>query len=109
MSTKTIQSAYEKMLQKPENRVSSSGTMRQPMPSSRDVEGAELPLPEQRIDPHEAEENAYLAGIDARMAARKQGVVNENTSSLEKRVKDIEELLVEIMKVQTKLINNDNL
>jgi hypothetical protein len=91
-----VQSAYEKMLQNPDNRVSSSGTMKQPMPSGRDTGGADMTkIPEQKIDPHAAEENSYLAGVDARMAARQQGApVNENTNSLEKRVKEIEELLV---------------
>ena len=105
----SAQSAYEKMLQIPANRVSSSGQMNQPMPSGRDTAGANMSaVSEQKIDPATAEEDAYLRSVDQRMKVRQQGTVNENTNSLEKRVKDIEELLVEIMKVQTKLINEIN-
>lgn len=104
----SVLSAYEKMLQNPKNRVSSSGMIKQPVPGVNEVSGANMSkVPEQKIDPQTAEENAYMAGVDTRMAAR-QRQVNENNDSLEKRVKDIEELLVEVMKTQTKLINKLN-
>ena len=101
--------AYQKMLQNPKNRISTSGQLKQPMPneSTIGVQGADLNnIPGKDVeDPKEME---YLAGIDARIAARKAGQLNENSTGLEKRVKDIEDLLTEIMKTHMKLINKLN-
>ena len=100
-------SAYEKMLRNPENRISTSGMMKQPTPNDANI-GAVADLSEvsgnEKLDPEEA---AYLSGIDARMKARAAGTpMNEGvmTGDLEKRVKQIEELLVEVMKTHMKLI-----
>jgi len=101
--------AYEKMLRNPANRISTSGQLKQPMPNESTIgaAGADLNnIPGKDMGPVDPEEAAYLASVDARMAARRAGQpINESTINLEKRVKDIEELLVEIMKTHTKLIN----
>jgi hypothetical protein len=104
-----VQSAYEKMLQNPDNRVSSAGMMKQPTPGNADTAGADISqvqdVKESGTNPEEA---AYFAGIDARMAARKDGSpVNETLtvkSDVETRLKEVEDLLVEVMKVHMKII-----
>jgi hypothetical protein len=99
----TVQSAYEKMLENPDNRVSSSGMMKQPVPNGAETAGAAVVQENTKEDPQEA---AYMAGIDARMKARATGQVNDTITSpnLETRLKEVEDLLVEVMKVHMKII-----
>jgi hypothetical protein len=113
MSIKGALSAYEKMLQDPANRRSSSGQMKQPMPNSTDTLGADSSqVPEAPVDTSiSAEEMAAMSEIDSRMAARKAGKlppIQEEipvaNSDLERRVTEIEQLLVEVMKTHMKLL-----
>lgn len=106
---------YEKMLTKPENRKSSSGQIRQPSPYDSGKMGADPSVTGENSDVLNAEENAYLASIDQRMAARKAGApINEKSSDtkpdisrivkLEKEVSELQELVTEMMKTHIKLL-----
>jgi hypothetical protein len=103
----SVQSAYEKMLKNPQNRISTSGMMKQPMPNESNI-GATADLSKiPGKDLTDPVEDAYMADVDARMKARASGTpLNEGVmiGSLEKRVKEIEELLVEVMKTHMKLL-----
>ena len=104
---------YEKMLQNPKNRSSSSGTMKQGTPyDSGSGAGVKAPMAEagEKLN---AEEDAYLANIDERMALRKKGesVSESDTTSdvsriviLEKEVKKLQMLMTEVMKAHMQLM-----
>ena len=103
-------SIYEKMLQTPKNRVSSTGTIKQPSPYDSGSIKAPMSEAGEKIN---AEEDAYLASIDQRMAARKKGesVSESDTTSdvsriviLEKEVKELQTLMTEVMKTHMKLL-----
>ena len=115
---------YEKMLQNPANLVSTTGKIKQPMPTAAELSGvtggkkidtSNLPEESKRqgnLEDVSPEEEAFLSTIDKRMAARKRGelpAINEQGGSdrivkLENQVKEIQELLVEVMKTHMKLI-----
>lgn len=116
---------YEKMLKNPKNRVSTSGKLKQPMPSSAEIAGVgggkvdTSSIPEEtqrRSSGVSREEEAFISELDKRMAARQSGgspsssssTLNEASakkiSSLEKRVKELEDTLTEVLKIQTKLL-----
>ena len=99
MSISSTMNIYEKMLQKPKNRISTSGTIRQPTPSDTGIKTS--------VD----EDAAYLADVDRRMALRQKGITednqNEKTSritKLEKEVADLKNLMTEMMKTHMKLL-----
>ncbi len=108
MSIKGALTAYEKMLQNPKNRRSTSGEMKQPMPNSADALGADTSvIPPEVNTGASAEDLADMNAIDARMAARKAGKLQEGpkaSSDLERRVTEIEQLLIEVMKTHMKLL-----
>lgn len=113
MSISSTMNIYEKMLQTPKNRVSSTGTIKQPSPyDSGSGAGVKAPISEagEKLN---AEEDAYLASIDQRMAARKKGesVSESDTTAdvsriviLEKEVKELQMLMTEVMKTHMKLL-----
>ena len=101
---------YQKMLENPDNRKSSSGSMKQPTPYS---DGKQGPGPTESGEPLNAEENAYLESIDQRMAARRKGeAITESETKpevsrivkLEEEVSELKELMVEMMKTHMKLL-----
>jgi len=105
-------SIYEKMLQNPKNRKSTSGTIHQPTPYDT---GASLPVsvPKETGEDLTGEEAAFLANIDSRMAMRAAGKpVNESKTTgdisriaiLEKEVSELKELMTEMMKTHMKLL-----
>jgi len=125
MSNTRAQEIYEKMLKKPENRTNSAGQMKQPSPfddpeiSGSDVDTSKIEETPERAD-ISPEEQSYLSEIDRRMALRKEGklpghpgtrasaqapVDESRIDKLENQVKEMEELLIEIMKAQMKLLN----
>ena len=113
MSLTDISKMYENMLREPENRKSSSGQIRQPSPydSGKMADPSETG---EEPSPVNAEENAYLASIDQRMAARKSGnPITESSETsgdvsrlvkLEKEVSELQELMTEMMKTHIKLL-----
>lgn len=114
MSLTDLSNVYEKMLQNPNNRKSSSGTIKQPTP----YDSGKLIDPnltgEQTGDSHflDAEETAYLADIDKRIALRSAGKeANEGKTKdvsriakLEKDITELQELMTEMMKTHMKLL-----
>ena len=129
MSLDKSQKLYEKMLKKPSNQGSSSGTMRQPTPfddarvtgeiKSGKVDASNIETPEQNTE-HDVspEEQGWLSEIDNRMAARKKGITPADPSTrasaavdesrmdkIELQIKEIQDLLIDIMKAQMKLLN----
>lgn len=129
MSLNKSQELYENMLKKSENRGSSSGTMRQPTPfddpgmsaeiNSGKVDTSNIDTPEQNTE-HDVspEEQAYFSAIDQRMADRQKGklpakagarasarVDESRIDKIEYQVKEMQDLLIEIMKAQMKLLN----
>ena len=112
MSITGAASIYEKMLQNPDNRKSSSGSIKQPTPYDT---GASLPVsvPKSTGEDLTSEEAAYLASIDSRMALRAAGKpVNESKTTgdisriaiLEREVSELKELMTEMMKTHMKLL-----
>jgi len=108
MSITGAASIYEKMLQDPKNRKSSSGTMRQPTPYDA---GASLPASIPAGEELTSDEAAYLANIDSRMALRAAGKpVNETTGDasriikLEQEISELKELMTVMMKTHMKLL-----
>ena len=123
MSLSKSQEIYEKMLKNPKNRTNSSGQMRQPSPfDDPEIRGGDIDTSkiEESQDPKTAdvsqEEQTYLAEIDRRMALRREGkpaadtrasapVDESRIDKIENQVKEMQELLIEIMKAQMKLLN----
>ena len=119
---------YEKMLQNPKNRVSTSGKIKQPMPNAATIKSAaggkvdtsNLPEESKRLEDVSEEEQSYLSAIDQRMMARRKGelpplhagasagagVSEQRIQKLEERLQEMQELLMEIMKAQMHIINN---
>lgn len=108
MSITGAASIYEKMLQNPKNRKSSSGTIHQPTP----YDTGKAPAPARVADHLTSEESAYLSNIDSRMALRAAGKVDESKTTgdisrigiLEKEVSELKELMTVMMKTQMKLL-----
>ena len=116
----SVSDIYQKMLQNPKNRVSSSGTVRQPTPFDS---GGRLPpgvkKPVREGSSVSTEEAAFLNAVDQRLAYKKAnneevGGSPDNESSmvteivsLKSRVKELEELVTVMMKQQMKLMNED--
>ena len=114
---------YEKMLQDPKNRVSSSGKIKQPAPTVSELNGVAAGkkldtsnLPEEsnrqgNLEDISEEEQSYLSAIDKRMALRREGKLPDISSKddrilkLEKQVNEIQELLIEVMKTHMKLLD----
>ena len=114
----SVSDIYAKMLKDPKNRVSSSGSIRQPTPfdSGGGPPGVRRPMDEASMV--SAEEQAFLSAVDRRMAEKKsrgeelgEGTVpeglNEEIISLKGRVKELEELVTVMMKQQMKLMAED--
>jgi hypothetical protein len=118
----SVSEIYEKMLQNPRNRKSSSGEIKQPTPFDG---GGKLPSNvKENIDKSvdiSAEEMAFLNAVDQRIAHKKanneeigkkepsnpSGRLVEEIKSLKSRVKELEELVTVMMKQQMKLMNED--
>lgn len=111
MSLKGTMSIYEKMLQNPENRKSTSGTIKQPTPyDSGDIKspGKQAQQTGEELNP---EESAYLQEIDRRMALRSTGKKVPSNSAedgrikkLEEEVSELKELVMQVMKTHMKLL-----
>lgn len=107
MSLDKYASLYEKMLEKPENRVRSF--MKQPMPG--DIDGINTPVAEAVVPD---EDEAWIREVDQRVVAKKSGVppiVNEGVSlaenritKLEKEINELKELMTTMMKTHMKLL-----
>ena len=112
------------MLENPANRQRSF--MKQPMPGAADIHGANtknLPMEAQqkvsdtRLEDVSEEDQKYLSAIDQRMVARRDGKIPPHATpaapggthgrieKLEKQVSEMQELMMEIIKTQMKLIN----
>ena len=106
-----VMSIYEKMLQDPKNRKVSN--MKQPTPDRAEVCISDNITETKKYDPNED----FFAAVDRRIAEKKKNGIEitpplvEETkvnTGLEKRVKDLEDLVTEMMKTQIKLINKLN-
>ena len=109
MSLTDLSNMYQKMLTKPENRKSSSGEIKQPSP----YDSGPGPVTEGKsTDSLTSDDDAYLADVDKRIAARKAGApINEQPKpetsrlvKLEKEVSELQELMTEMMKTHIKLL-----
>ena len=99
------------MLRDPENRKSSSGTMKQTTPYDSGVQDTAPQATSNSLDTGDV---AYLAEVDRRMAARKAGapiVESGDTSGdgsrimkLERDIFELKELMTEMMKTHMKLL-----
>ena len=104
-----VQNIYEKMLQNPKNRVSSSGTLKQPTPF--DGHDRVVPAKEEKKNTVD-QDDAFFRQVDARMASKKSGSSTpllEQASAgkiakLEARIDELEELVTIMMKQQMKLM-----
>ena len=109
MSLKGTMSIYEKMLQNPENRKSTSGTIKQPTPyDSGDIKSPGKQA-QQTGEELNSEESAYLQEIDRRMALRSAGKEVPSTDDnrikkLEEEVSELKELVMQVMKTHMKLL-----
>lgn len=112
MSLTDLSKMYQKMLEKPGNRKSSSGTIRQPSPYDSG-KMSDPAVTGESSEPLNAEENAYLSSIDERMAARRKGepITESETKpevsrivKLESEVFKLKELMTEMMKTHMKLL-----
>lgn len=121
------QEIYENMLKNPKNRTSSSGQVKQPSPfEDAEIRGGNIDTSkiEESQDPKAGDvsqdEQNYLSEIDRRMKLRKEGkmappadtpagaharVDESRIDKIENQVKEIQDLLMEIMKAQMKLLN----
>ena len=107
MSLKDVSNMYEKMLENPKNRISSSGTIKQPTPFDGQANN-----PISTGEDLNTEETDYLADVDRRMALRAAGEeVNESETEedvriakLEKDITELQELMTEMMKTHMKLL-----
>ena len=111
MSLTDLSKMYERMLRDPENRKSSSGTMKQTTPYDSGVQDT---APQDTSNSLDTGDVAYLAEMDRRIAARKSGapiVKSGDTSGdvsrimiLENKVSELQELMKEMMKTHMKLL-----
>lgn len=108
-----VQSLYEKMLQNPKNRVSSSGTLRQPTP----FDGHDKVVPSSKNESKKENtdmDDAFFRQVDKRMANKKSSSstpIFEEASAkkiakLEARIDELEELVTIMMKQQMKLMKD---
>ena len=110
MSISGSMSIYEKMLQNPENRKSSSGTIKQPTPYDSGEINSPAKEARQTGEQLNPEESAYLQEIDRRMALRSSGKPAASAEEvpriekLEKEVSELKELMTEMMKTHMKLL-----
>jgi len=106
--SKAIQSAYQKMLENPNNRIKT--TIKQPTPFDK-----ETPIKESIQDPFQKvgaddPDALMLKEIDRRIAEKKKiGITNEKyqlneVEKINKRLDTIEETLMNIMKAHVKLM-----
>ena len=111
MSLTDLSKMYERMLQNPENRKSSSGTMKQVTPYDSGVTDQTPSDTSKSLDTGDV---SYLAEMDRRIAARKAGspIVESGGTSpddsrimiLENKVSELQELMKEMMKTHMKLL-----
>lgn len=113
MSINGAMDIYQKMLEKAENRKSSSGMIKQPTPYDSGQISNPVAEAGEELNP---EEEMYLADIDKRMAARAAGnPITESSGTndvsrivkLEKEVESLKELMTEMMKTHMKLLREN--
>ena len=107
MSINKALSAYEKMLADPKNQVSTAGQLRQNTPFGAGPNGIrEQVIPKKASDQIDPADQEFLNSVDNRMVAKAKGlpVTEQLNGDLENRLKEVENLLIEVMKVHVKII-----
>ncbi len=107
MSMTEVSKLYEKMLQEPTNRKSSTGAVKQPTPYG----AMGIQDPNLAGTGMTAEESANMAAIDARMAKRQdEPVVAESSriNKLEHDVSELKELMMSLMKTHMEILEKKN-
>lgn len=105
----SVANIYEKMLQNPNNRKSSSGMLKQPTP----FDGHDKVVPKNESTKSDTSaDDAFFRAVDSRLANKKgdtsspiieQASANK-ISKLEKRIDELEDLVTIMMKQQMKLM-----
>ncbi len=105
MGLMDIANKYQKMLENPNNRGSSSGTLKQQTPSLAEAQGVSEPKPTPTI---EDADDLWIKELDKRMEAKKKlkGRINEATESnqLLSEIHEVKEMLKLVLNANLKLI-----
>jgi hypothetical protein len=98
-----VASAYEKMLQNPENRGSSAGNLNQSSPSMSEAQGGGSPPPAPKI---EDSDDLWMKEIDKRMANKtiNEATGNTSTNMILNELKEMKKMMKMVMDVNLRLL-----